>query len=97
MTIHHDSSMEETPTEKSCVCNEVNVQALMCELLDPGIDHSRAEEIRALILCCPECVDRLTNEQEIRLIMRRCCIAESVAPGTLRQRITTQIQINTRK
>lgn len=97
MTTHNNPGVEENPAQEPCVCDEVNVQALMCELLDPGIDARRAQEIRSLILDCPECVARLSNEQEIRLLMKRCCTEESVAPGTLRERITTQIQIISRR
>lgn len=78
-----------------CHCRPEQVQALICELLDPGTSPERAKEIRAVIADCPECVERLRSEREVRVIMRRCC-QTTTAPGYLRERITTQINISRR-
>lgn len=75
-----------------CHCDPGKVQALICELLDSGTPAARAAQIRAEIADCPECVDRLRSERALRIIMQRCC-QTTTAPGYLRERITTQINI----
>ncbi|AKK10538.1 mycothiol system anti-sigma-R factor [Corynebacterium uterequi] len=69
-----------------------DMQRLLWEVLAPGTPRPRCEELRALIAACPECVEQLASEQEIRLLMQRCC-GEVHAPVYLRERITTRIRI----
>lgn len=79
-------------TTEPCTCSPGKVQALICEFLDSGTTPERAAEIRAVFADCPECLERLRSEREVRVIMRRCC-ETTTAPGYLRERITTQINI----
>ncbi|AIT60460.1 zf-HC2 domain-containing protein [Corynebacterium doosanense] len=78
-----------------CRCSAEEVQALLCEYLDSGTSEARSREIREQIAACPECLQRLRNEREVRTIIQTCCQTES-APGYLRERITTQIRISRR-
>lgn len=73
-------------------CSKAEVQALMCELLDPGTTPTRAREIHAELTQCPDCRRRIADEQQVRILMRQCTSSEC-APGYLRERITTQIRI----
>lgn len=77
-----------------CNCSAAEVQAMICEILDSGTTSHRAAEIRDELGQCPECLDRLNSERELRLIMRRCCQSDA-APGYLRERISTQIRFTT--
>lgn len=78
-----------------CRCSTHEVQALICEYMDAGTSQARAREIREQIAACPECLQRLRNEHEVRTIIQTCCQTES-APGYLRERISTQIRISRR-
>lgn len=78
-----------------CRCSTHEVQELICEIMDPGTPVARAHEIRRQIAECPQCLQRLRTEHDVRAVMRTCCQSES-APGYLRERITTQIRITYR-
>ncbi|AWB81417.1 mycothiol system anti-sigma-R factor [Corynebacterium yudongzhengii] len=79
-------------SSEPCPCSCAHVQALICEIIDSDCSETRAAEIRAEISRCEECARRLESERAIRMLMRRCC-SEETAPGYLRERITTQINI----
>lgn len=79
--------------QEPCGCNCDYIQAEIVRLLDEGLDPQACRAIRAEIACCPHCAARLAREEEIRALVRRCCLAHEPAPVTLRTRITAQIRI----
>lgn len=75
-----------------CGADCAEIQANLCSLFDAGTTEQQARELINEIAQCPECLERLQSEREIRELMRKCCTAQS-APATLRQRITMQIRV----
>lgn len=79
--------------KEPCGCSCDDIQAQLCELVDPGTTPEQARELIASISRCPECYGRLQSEQEIRAMLQRCCTAQVAAPAELRERITMQIRV----
>lgn len=73
----------------SCGCDE-KYQSLFA-LLDDELSPGECDALREHIKECPECYSRLTAEQKVRALVRKCCQDE--APPTLVERISLSIRI----
>ena len=67
-----------------------DVQRLLCELLAPDTSPDRALQIREEIAACPECMQVLEAEREVRRLVRDCC-GQVAAPDPLRERIVASL------
>lgn len=75
------------PTE--CECAEA--LANLCEFLDSEMPEGDLSRVRAHMAHCDDCMDALSSERSLRLVLRRSCA--EVAPASLRFRVLSQLTI----
>lgn len=81
---------EETGYNSSeCECAEALER--LCEFLDAEMPESDLSRVRAHIENCDECLDALSSERSLRVVLRRSCT--EVAPASLRFRVLSQITV----
>lgn len=61
------------------------------EVADGDADWESRERLRAHADACPECLQQLGLEQQVRDLLRSCC--SQPAPVELRARICTQLRL----
>lgn len=80
--------LDSKEASRDCSCGELTDH--LFEYLDA--EASEEEQVRweAHIASCPDCRDRADAERHVRSVLKRSCA--EVAPSTLRERITRQIE-----
>ncbi|MGP6175167.1 mycothiol system anti-sigma-R factor [Corynebacterium sp. A21] len=73
----------------ACGCEE-KYQSLFA-LLDDELSAAECAALQEHIEQCPECYSRLTAEQQVRALVKKCCQKE--APPTLVEKITLRIRV----
>lgn len=61
------------------------------EAVDGELPGEMIERMRAHAAHCPECADEMTRLMRIKDLLRRSC-RDTVAPRSLRERITVQVR-----
>jgi anti-sigma factor (TIGR02949 family) len=79
--------------KEPCGCSCDDIQAQLCELVDPGTTPEQARALIESISRCPRCYGRLQSEREVRALLQRCCTSQVEAPAELRERIMVQIRV----
>lgn len=70
-----------------CTCDDV--RSHLYALIDQELDQDARERLEAHKDECPHCTALTEAELHLRVIIRRSCCEE--APGTLRERVITQV------
>ncbi|WP_124039858.1 mycothiol system anti-sigma-R factor [Neoactinobaculum massilliense] len=73
---------------RQCSCEELTEH--LFEFLDRQVSDGEFKRLAAHIAHCPECQDRASAEEHVRVLLKRSCA--EVAPATLRVRISHQIE-----
>ena len=79
---------EEIGTE-GCRCEEALEH--LYEYLDAEMSAVQLDRLRAHIDECTTCLDEVSRERELRIVLKRSCA--EVAPDALRMRVRTQLTI----
>lgn len=59
--------------------------------VDGELNAETLEEVRRHALDCPDCAEELERLRRLKALLRRSC-AGTVAPGSLRERISVQVR-----
>lgn len=72
-----------------CQCEEALEH--LYEYLDAEMSAVQLDRLRAHIDECTTCLDEVSRERELRVVLKRSCA--EVAPDALRMRVRTQLTI----
>lgn len=74
---------------EGCRCEEALEH--LYEYLDAEMSEMQLDRLRAHIEECAACLDEVSRERELRIVLKRSCA--EVAPDALRMRVRTQLTI----
>ncbi|UFU07627.1 mycothiol system anti-sigma-R factor [Ruania halotolerans] len=72
-----------------CHCEEALEH--LYEYIDAEMTELELDRLRAHISECTTCLEAVSREQEVRVILRKSCV--EVAPDELRMRVRTQLTL----
>src|SRR5699024_2200365 len=81
--------MTEEIRPEGCRCEEALEH--LYEYLDAEMSDVQLSRLRAHIEECTTCLDEVSRERELRIVLKRSCA--EVAPDTLRMRVRTQLTL----
>ena len=81
--------MTEEMGPEGCRCEEALEH--LYEYLDAEMSEMQLDRLRAHIDECTTCLDEVSRERELRIVLKRSCA--EVAPDALRMRVRTQLTI----
>ena len=81
--------MTEEMGPEGCRCEEALEH--LYEYLDAEMSEMQLDRLRAHIDECTACLDEVSRERELRIVLKRSCA--EVAPDALRMRVRTQLTI----
>ncbi|WP_159619585.1 mycothiol system anti-sigma-R factor [Ruania rhizosphaerae] len=80
-----------SPSENNGACHCEEALEHLYEYIDREMSHGDLERLKAHIAECETCLDAVSREQEVRVILRKSCV--EVAPDELRMRVRTQLTL----
>ena len=81
--------MTEEIRPEGCRCEEALEH--LYEYLDAEMSEVQLDRLRAHIEECTTCLDEVSRERELRIVLKRSCA--EVAPDALRMRVRTQLTL----
>ncbi|SEE99473.1 mycothiol system anti-sigma-R factor [Ruania alba] len=78
-------------TERGHECQCEEALEHLYEYIDAEMTQLELDRLRAHIAECATCLEAVSREREVRVILRKSCV--EVAPDELRMRVRTQLTL----